>query len=53
VYCNVVHTFVISQLYMEYCSIAVKGAIAAVDGNIPPLNRSEHVKYCLTLLDEL
>ena len=30
---------------MEYANIAVKGAVAAVDGNIPPINCSEHVKY--------
>ena len=30
---------------MEYAGIAVKGAVAAVDGNIPSINCSEHVKY--------
>ena len=33
------------QAYMEYTNIAVKGAVAAVDGNIPPINCFEHVKY--------
>ena len=33
------------QAYMEYTSVAVKGAVAAVDGNIPAINCSEHVKY--------
>ncbi|XP_065893122.1 clustered mitochondria protein homolog isoform X2 [Dysidea avara] len=32
------------KLYMEYCNIAARGAVAAVDGNIPPINCSEHVK---------
>ena len=30
---------------MEYTNVAVKGAVAAVDGNIPPINCSEPVKY--------
>ena len=37
-----------SQLYVEYTNVAVKGAVAAVDGNIPPINCSEHVKYVHT-----
>ena len=39
------------QAYMEYTNIAVKGAVAAVDGNIPPINCSEHVKYDHTHTD--
>ena len=30
---------------MEYAGIAVKGVVAAVDGNIPSINCSKHVKY--------
>ena len=39
-----------SQLYMEYSNVAVKGAVAAVDGNIPPLNCSDHVKYAIVYM---
>ena len=38
---------------MEYTSTAVKGAVAAVDGNIPPINCSEHVKYDCHMLFSL
>ena len=39
------YSIICSQLYVEYTNVAVKGAVAAVDGNIPPINCSEHVKY--------